>query len=168
MNRDDDHDNPWGGDWTSDDTGGADWSSEPTQQPTAHQPHQQQPTAHQPHQQQPHQQSYQGYQPSHSQPPAPHQGPYGYQQPYAQQSASGLAVATLIAGISGWTFVPLLGSLAAVIMGFIEWNNIKNGQSSEQGKIFVIIGASLGGVSLAIYLLFCSIFFLPFLCIPFA
>lgn len=155
MNHDDPDDNPWGGDWSNEPAQKTAQSSQPHAQ---QQPHHQPPPGAQQHQPPPGAQQHP--------PQGQMQSAQGHAYPAQKDSASGLAIATLIAGVAGWTLVPIFGSIAAVIMGFIEWNNIKSGQSSEQGKIMVMIGMGLGGAGLALYVLGCLFFFLPFFCLP--
>ncbi len=70
-----------------------------------------------------------------------------------QQKTGTLAVISLALGIASIVCCfPLLGSalaIAAVILGIIELNNIKNGKSSPQGRVMAIIGLVLGGLAIA-------------------
>lgn len=74
--------------------------------------------------------------------------------PYAPpRPSSGLAVTALIAGIAGivlsWTFVALLGSIAAVITGHMALNQIRRNPALG-GRGMAIAGLILGYVGVAI------------------
>ncbi len=56
-------------------------------------------------------------------------------------SASGMAIASLILGIVSWVLgVSLLASIPGAIIGKMELNNIAAGSSSEAGKTLATIG----------------------------
>jgi len=57
-----------------------------------------------------------------------------------KQSASGMSIAALVTGILQMSIVP-------IILGAIDLNKIKKGESSEAGKIMDIIGIILGAIS---------------------
>lgn len=95
-----------------------------------------------------------------------------YQQPYGQgplsvsygapngynpnpRKTNVLAIASLISGI-GAIFVPILASIAAVILGHMSLNQIK--QRNEEGKGMAIAGLILGYVGIAIGLLYVLFF----------
>ena len=104
-----------------------------------------------------------GTQPYGQQYPSPPYGaqPYGqpqnqqYGQPYpspmygsapGQASTNTMAVLALVAGISGFTFLPLLGSIAAVIMAPMARREIA--RTGEQGATLATFGLVLGWVGL--------------------
>ncbi len=84
--------------------------------------------------------SFMNYTPP-SQPPAP-----------AADKASTLAVLTLLAGISSWTVLPLLGGFLGIVFGLIELGNIKKGQSPEAGKMITQLGfyASIANIVMSV------------------
>ncbi len=101
-------------------------------------------------------------------PPAPYgpppgtypPGPYGqYPPPYppgaAYQSAptNGLAIASLVLGLLGWIACGV-GSVIAVILGFVARNQIRNSQGRQAGDGLAIAGIVLGLVAVALIVLF--------------
>ncbi len=73
-----------------------------------------------------------------------------------------MAIGALVTGIFGFlsgSFVMccgLLGSiisipvaLTAIILSYVEWTKINRGQSPQQGKVMVMIGGVLGGLTMA-------------------
>ena len=64
--------------------------------------------------------------------------------PVRQNSA--LAVISLVAGILGWTLVPFLGSLVAIVTGHMARKEIRQNPELE-GDIMAIIGLVLGWVA---------------------
>ena len=63
---------------------------------------------------------------------------------------STLAIATLILGISAWTFLPGIGGWAGMVTGWIELQNIKKGQSPESNKTLTMIGFGASAASVAL------------------
>lgn len=70
----------------------------------------------------------------------------------AALQTSGLAIASLILGIGGLTFVPLLGSLVAVILGYAARRDIRSRPDEVGGSGVAMAGLVLGwiGVALAV------------------
>ncbi|MDR6842200.1 DUF4190 domain-containing protein [Pseudoxanthomonas sacheonensis] len=64
--------------------------------------------------------------------------------PVRQNSA--LAVISLVAGILGWTLLPFLGSLVAVVTGHMARKEIRQNPALE-GDTMAIIGLVLGWVA---------------------
>jgi len=64
--------------------------------------------------------------------------------PVRQNSA--LAVISLVAGILGWTLVPFLGSLVAIVTGHMARKEIRQNPALE-GDTLAIIGLVLGWVA---------------------
>lgn len=87
------------------------------------------------------------YQPPSSPPPShgPGQG----------QGASTLAIMSLVAGIAGWVFIPLLGSIAAMVMAKMELSNIQDGKSSPAGQGLATAGYWLGAIQVGLWVLSC-------------
>ncbi len=88
-----------------------------------------------------------GYEPP-SQPPRPGSGGQGQ-----GEGASGMAIATLVLGIGSWFILPLIGSIAGAILGRIELNNIKRGDSPAAGKTIAQIGfwLSVANIALSVF-----------------
>jgi len=83
--------------------------------------------------------------------------PYGaYNQAWAQaqlnaQSKNGLGVAALICGIGGFILVPLLASIAAVILGHLGLKAAEEGLADNRS--FSVAGLVLGYVGIALTVL---------------
>lgn len=61
---------------------------------------------------------------------------------------NGMAVASLIASIGGWTLVPVIGWVLGIIFGHIARSQIRT--SNEQGTGFALAGLVIGYVSIAL------------------
>jgi Domain of unknown function (DUF4190) len=57
---------------------------------------------------------------------------------------STLAVISLVAGILGWTLLPLLGSLGAIITGHMARSEIRRSAGTVEGNGLAIAGLVLG------------------------
>lgn len=102
-----------------------------------------------------------GYQPPSQPPRSGGGGGGGSQGPL--DGASGLAIATLVLGIGAWTILPILGAVAGAILGWVELNNIKRGESPAAGKTITQIGFWLSVANLALSVLgTCAAFALIF------
>lgn len=102
------------------------------------------------HQQYPPNPQYQNPQYQNPQYANPHYGnaPYagGYQAP---ASTNTLAIVSLVLGILGLTFIPLLASVCAVVCGHIARGQIK--RTGEGGSGFATAGLIIGYVSIALF-----------------
>lgn len=65
---------------------------------------------------------------------------------------STLAVVSMVCGLLGWTVVPLLGSLVAVITGHMARAELRRDPSRE-GDAFAVVGLVLGWTAIAFALL---------------
>jgi len=72
------------------------------------------------------------------------------QAPLPVKPNSTLAVTSLISGIVGWTFVPILGSIVAVITGHMAKNEIRKSNGELAGDGMATAGLVLGYASLVI------------------
>lgn len=90
----------------------------------------------------------QGYPP----PGYPSQGYLAYPGATAPPASNGLAIASLCTGIVGWTVVPVLSSIAAIIFGHMARAQIR--RTGEQGDGFAIAGLILGYTMLGLGALF--------------
>ena len=92
-------------------------------------------------------------------------------QPPPALPTSNLALASLILGILGWTLLPFLGAVGAIITGHMGKNEIKNSQGTLGGNGMATAGLVLGYVNIAIGLcVLCFFVILPMmglLAIPF-
>jgi len=93
-------------------------------------------------------------------PPGPYgppPGPYGQWAPYPPPgyrpaSTNGFAIAALILGLVGW--VPWgIGSLLAVVFGFVGRNQIRTSQGRQGGEGLAIAGIVLGFIGIALGML---------------
>ena len=61
---------------------------------------------------------------------------------------SSLAIASLVTGILGWTLVPILGSVAAIITGHLAKNEIRESQGVLSGNGMSTAGLIMGYIQL--------------------
>ncbi len=77
------------------------------------------------------------------------------------------AIISLIAGILGLTFIPIIGSIVAVIVGRMAKTEIANSGGALGGEGLAQVGVILGWVGIGLGALglcaFCALFALPFL-----
>ncbi len=66
------------------------------------------------------------------------------------RQTSALAITSLIAGILGWTLVPWLGSLAAIILGHMARAEIRKAPDRLEGDGLALTGLILGYAMLAL------------------
>lgn len=77
--------------------------------------------------------------------------PPAYTAPLKREST--LAIASLIAGILGWTIVPFIGSIVAVITGHLAKKEIRESGGTISGDGMALAGLILGYTMIAIALL---------------
>jgi hypothetical protein len=86
-----------------------------------------------------------------------------YQTPPVKPN-SNLALASLILGILGWTIIPMLGSIAAIVTGHMAKNEIKSSMGQLGGDGMATAGLVLGYAGIAIGVcIICFAFVLPML-----
>ena len=86
-----------------------------------------------------------------------------YQTPPAKQN-SNMAIASLVLGILGWTILPGLASIAAIITGHMAKNEIKGSMGQLGGDGMATAGLVLGYAGIAIGVcIICFAFLLPML-----
>ena len=81
-------------------------------------------------------------------------------QPYQTPSVkpnSNMALASLILGILGWTIIPTIGSIAAIITGHMAKNEIKSSMGALGGDGMATAGLVLGYTNIAIGLCVCLV-----------
>ena len=76
------------------------------------------------------------------------------------EKASGLALTALICGILSFCCCGMIAGIPAIVIGWLENNNIKNGKSSEKGKWMALTGLILGFVSILMTCIWLGWYFL--------
>lgn len=61
-----------------------------------------------------------------------------------------LAVISLVSGLLGWSLMPFLGSIAAIVCGHMARARIRREADRYDGDVLAIIGLVLGWVSVAV------------------
>lgn len=79
-----------------------------------------------------------------------------------QSTTNSFAVASLVCGILGWSLLPFLGSIAAVIFGHMARTKIRQSAGAEGGDGLAVAGLVLGWISIGLWLLGIIAFFLFF------
>jgi hypothetical protein len=62
------------------------------------------------------------------------------------RQTSALAVISLVAGIAGWTLLPFLGSLVAIVTGHLARKEIRQNPALD-GDVMAVVGLVLGWVA---------------------
>lgn len=78
------------------------------------------------------------------------------------RQTSSFAVVSLVAGILGWTLLPFLGSLAAIIFGHMARGEIRRSNGQLDGDGFAIAGLVMGWLSVAMWVLVVVVFIVFF------
>lgn len=63
---------------------------------------------------------------------------------------SGLAVASLVFGILGWTLLPFVGSIVAVVLGHIARNEVRQSPAAVEGDGLAVAGLVLGYIAIGL------------------
>jgi len=66
---------------------------------------------------------------------------------------SSLAIASLVTGILGWTLIPLLGSIAAIVTGHLAKKEIKESHGTLNGNSWATAGLILGYIQIGLVVL---------------
>jgi len=132
---------------------GQPYGQQPHQPQNPQPPYAQQPYAQQPYAQQPYAQQPYGVQPQYS---------AGYTPQYGAPTApnNSMAVVAMVAGICGFTVVPFIGSIVAVITGHMARKQIR--QTDEGGDGMAVAGLVMGWIVIALTVLGTIAFFLFF------
>ncbi|MBW8312806.1 MAG: DUF4190 domain-containing protein [Rhizobium sp.] len=69
------------------------------------------------------------------------------------RQTSALAVTSLVTGVLGWTFLPLLGSLLAIITGHMARAEIRRAAGQMDGDGLAIAGLVLGWAAVVVTVL---------------
>jgi len=72
---------------------------------------------------------------------------------YSQPQNSTMAIVSLVAGILGWTLIPMLGSIVAVVTGHMAKKEIRESGGRLGGDGLATAGLILGYISLGIGLI---------------
>ncbi|MDI1253744.1 DUF4190 domain-containing protein [Thermomonas sp.] len=78
------------------------------------------------------------------------------------RTTSAMAIISLVSGILGWTLVPFLGSIVAVITGHMARGEIRRAPDRLDGDGMAIAGLILGYASIAMAILAVFAFILFF------
>lgn len=73
--------------------------------------------------------------------------------------ASTFAIMALILGILSFCCCGILAGIPAIVIGWLENNNIKAGKSSEKGKWMALVGLILGIISIGLSCLWIGWYF---------
>jgi len=90
----------------------------------------------------------------------------GLPPPYYPQQSSSLAVVSLVAGITSFVFLPLLGAITAIITGQMAKNEIRQSRGRLGGEGMATAGVILGWINLALVVIPLCCFVLFFLLLP--
>ena len=78
------------------------------------------------------------------------------------RSSSNLAIISLVMGVLGWTVVPFIGSLIAIITGHLARAEIRREPERLEGDGLAVAGLVLGYAMLALSVLFIALMILFF------
>ena len=82
---------------------------------------------------------------------------YQNQQPSPPQPNSTMAIVSLVSGILGWSFIPLLGSLIAIITGHMAKKEIRESAGTLGGNGLATAGLILGYIAIGLTICGCLI-----------
>ena len=80
--------------------------------------------------------------------------------PYRQTSP--MAIVSLVSGLLGWTVVPLIGSIVAIVTGHLARSEIRRAPDHTDGDGLAISGLILGYTAIALGVLLLMLAFLVF------
>ena len=72
---------------------------------------------------------------------------------YPLRQTSGMAITSLVLGVLGWTMLPLLASIGAVICGHLARAEIRRNAATLEGDGLAVAGLVLGWAMIAISVL---------------
>ncbi len=77
------------------------------------------------------------------------------------RTTSTLAIISLVSGILGWTLVPLLGSLVAIVTGHLARSEIRRDRERLEGDGLAVGGLVLGylGIAMAAFVVLAFLLF---------
>jgi hypothetical protein len=85
--------------------------------------------------------------------PAPPPAPANYASRVPAPTTSGLAIAALVLGVGGLTLLPLIGSIAAIIVGYMARSDIRKRPSEVTGDGLALAGIIMGWIAVGISVL---------------
>ncbi len=68
----------------------------------------------------------------------------------AAPDTNALAIVSLVFGILGWTFLPFIGMVVAIVTGHLALGQIRQSAGTQTGEGLAIAGLILGYVALAV------------------
>jgi len=74
--------------------------------------------------------------------------------------ASSLAIASLVSGILGWTLMPVIGTIVAIITGHMARAEIRRSAGTLEGDGLAIGGLVLGWISALLWIIGIAVIFL--------
>jgi hypothetical protein len=83
-------------------------------------------------------------------PPMPPPPPSRASAPVRATQTSGLAIASLVSGIVGWTILPFIGSILAIILGYMARNEIRQRPGELEGEGLATAGLVLGWIAVGL------------------
>jgi hypothetical protein len=86
-------------------------------------------------------------------PPPPPPPPRPAPAPGRSVQTSGMAIASLVMGIAGWTVLPLIGSVLAIIFGYMARNDIRQRPDELEGDGLALAGLVLGWIAVGLSVL---------------
>ena len=86
-------------------------------------------------------------------PPPPPPPPRPAPAPVRSVQTSGMAIASLVMGIAGWTVLPLIGSVLAVIFGYMARKEIRQRPDELEGDGLALTGLVLGWIAVGLSVL---------------
>ena len=86
-------------------------------------------------------------------PPSPPPSPRPRPAYSSAVQTSGMAIASLVMGIAGWTLLPFIGSILAIIFGYIARKEIRQRPSELSGEGFAVAGLVLGWLMVGVSVL---------------
>lgn len=90
-------------------------------------------------------------------PYAPAPMPGYYPVPIAPQN-NGMAIASLVCSIGGWTFIPFIGWIVGIILGIVALNQIRGSNGTQEGRGLAVAGLIIGIAGLALAVVGCVLF----------
>ena len=69
------------------------------------------------------------------------------------KQTNNLAIVSLVSGILGWTVVPWLGSLIAIVTGHMARAELRRNPDTQEGDGFAVAGLVLGWAMIALTVL---------------
>lgn len=72
---------------------------------------------------------------------------------FPARQTNALAVVSLVCGILGWTLLPFLGSLIAIVCGHMARSEIRRSQGMQEGDGMAVAGLVMGYLAIGLSLL---------------